>query len=85
MSVCAIAPTKPANTVVAVERIRSGGALSNACSSRKIDWGRVLGSKYSMRWSRSGFFRPVPARFIALFGVVGMLMIGGLGASSRGL
>ena len=75
----------PANTVVAVERIRSGGALSSASSSRKIAWGRVLGSKYSMRWSRSGFFRPVPARFMALFGVVGILMIGGFGASSRGL
>ena len=74
-----------ANTVVAVERIRSGGALSSASASRNIACGRVFGSKYSIRWSRSGFFSPVPARFIALVGVVGMLMIGGFGASSRGL
>ena len=47
--------------------------------------GRVFGSKYSMRRSRSGFFRPVPARFIAEVGVVTMLMIGSFGALSRGL
>ena len=29
--------------------------------------------------------RPVPARFIALVGVVGTLTMGGFGASSRGL
>ena len=71
--------------MVAVERIRSGGAVSNASSSRKMEWGRVLGSKYSIRWSRSGFFKPVPARFMALVGVVGILMIGSFGARSRGL
>jgi len=49
MSICDMAATLVANTVVAVERIRSGGALSSASSSRKMACGRVLGSKYSMR------------------------------------
>ena len=38
-----------------------------------------------MRWSSRSFFSPVPARFIALVGVVGTLMIGGFGAISFGL
>src|SRR3546814_18817798 len=50
-----------------------------------IEAGRVFGSKYSMRWSRSSFFRPVPARYMAVVGVVGTLMIDGFAAPRRGL
>ena len=75
----------PMNVVVAVERRTGNGVAISACQSQMMLAGRVFGSKYSMRWLRSGFFRPVPARFMAPVGVVMMLMIGSFGAFSRGL
>ena len=73
------------NVVVAVDRRIGNGVAISAAQSQMMLAGRVFGSKYSMRWLRSGFFRPVPARFIADVGVVTMLMIGSFGAFSRGL
>ena len=57
------------NVVVAVDRRIESGVASSAAQSQMMLAGRVFGSKYSMRWLRSGFFRPVPARFIADVGV----------------
>lgn len=73
------------NTMVAVDRKNSTGVDITSSSSQMIEVGRVLGSKYSMRWSRSSFFSAEPARMTAVFGVVGTLMIGSFGAFNRGL
>jgi hypothetical protein len=80
-----ISPLAAVNVVVPVERARESGAVRRASASQKRATGRVFGSKNSMRWSRVSSLSPVPARFMALVGVVGTLMIGIFGARSFGL
>ena len=75
----------PLSAEAAVLRKRSAGAVSSASSSQIMAAGRVFGSNNSSRWRVAVSITAVPARVIAVLGVVRTRMFGILGAISLGL